>query len=385
MYAQLDSSAVIGVVQRIANLPRDASLFDPLLSASLEWMNVLPVAGPVSPVRPRIAFSTAALSSVTAYATAGLSSPAVSTTTGLQAAADLHMAQTLTALGNAGAAQFFTGRANQTDPGVARVLGTTTTAASPAVPAAAIAAAAPTVPTLTSAPAAIGAGPLGLANSMILARTSVTANRFNAAALTVTASPLIPIVTLPPAVTTGRNLGILVGGKVNLGVEQGTQNPVQLAGLVRLAWAALRQGDSRAAVTACAQSLAVQHRLGPSRFLPTVLSVLAELSERRLVQRSRKTGARLLAALKTATESNPHVGEVRGLGMMIGIEVVRDRESRDPMPEAVPVILQAGLDRGLIMLPGGMYGNVISLSPPFVTTDELFQYVTEKLPHCLTV
>jgi 4-aminobutyrate aminotransferase / (S)-3-amino-2-methylpropionate transaminase / 5-aminovalerate transaminase len=115
------------------------------------------------------------------------------------------------------------------------------------------------------------------------------------------------------------------------------------------------------------------------------LAVLAELSERGLVQRSRETGATLLAALKAATESNPHVGEVRGLGMMIGIEVVRDRESRDPMPEAVPAILQAGLDCGLIMLPGGMYGNVISLSPPFVTTDEQFQYVTEKLPHCLTV
>lgn len=114
------------------------------------------------------------------------------------------------------------------------------------------------------------------------------------------------------------------------------------------------------------------------------LAVLEELRERRLVERSRGVGASLLAALRRATETNPHVGEVRGLGLMIGVELVHDRAARDPHPEAIPGVLQAGLEQGLIMLPGGMFGNVISLAPSFVVTERQVQYFIEKLPLCLT-
>ncbi|MHB8573802.1 MAG: ATP-binding protein, partial [Dehalococcoidia bacterium] len=63
-------------------------------------------------------------------------------------------------------------------------------------------------------------------------------------------------------------------------VEQGEQSPFRLTGLTRLAWVALHQGDSQAALTTCAQSLVVQGRLGPSDHLPAVLSVLALVAER---------------------------------------------------------------------------------------------------------
>jgi 4-aminobutyrate aminotransferase/(S)-3-amino-2-methylpropionate transaminase len=67
---------------------------------------------------------------------------------------------------------------------------------------------------------------------------------------------------------------------------------------------------------------------------------------------------------------HPHVGEVRGRGMLMGMEMVRDRESRAPAPELAGRLVVEGLRRGVLLLGGGIYGNVLSLSPPFVLTDE---------------
>lgn len=100
------------------------------------------------------------------------------------------------------------------------------------------------------------------------------------------------------------------------------------------------------------------------------LASMAVLREERLVERSAELGARLLARLRAMTADHPHVGEVRGLGMMIGMEMVRDRASREPAPELAGRIVIETLRRGVLTLGGGIHGNVISLSPPFVITDE---------------
>ena len=99
------------------------------------------------------------------------------------------------------------------------------------------------------------------------------------------------------------------------------------------------------------------------------LASIAVLRDERLVERSAELGARLIARLREMTADHPHVGEVRGLGMMIGIELVRDRESRVPAPELAGRIVVETLRRGVLTLGGGIYGNVLSLSPPFVLTD----------------
>ncbi|MHB8576300.1 MAG: aspartate aminotransferase family protein [Dehalococcoidia bacterium] len=123
--------------------------------------------------------------------------------------------------------------------------------------------------------------------------------------------------------------------------------------------------------------------LGHPIFCVAALAVLRELKEGRLVERSRTAGSALLSRLRAATEGNKHVGDVRGCGMMMGVEVVTDRESRQPFPEFMPGVLQAGLERGLILLPAGTFGNVISIAPPFVASDEQLTYLAEELPRCL--
>lgn len=100
------------------------------------------------------------------------------------------------------------------------------------------------------------------------------------------------------------------------------------------------------------------------------LASISVLRDERLVERSAAAGARLMARLREMTAAHPRVGEVRGLGMMIGIELVRDRESRAPAPELAGRVVVETLRRGVLTLGGGIHGNVLSLSPPFVITDE---------------
>lgn len=109
--------------------------------------------------------------------------------------------------------------------------------------------------------------------------------------------------------------------------------------------------------------------LGNPTACAAALASIRVLREERLVERSAELGARLLARLRETAAEHPRVGEVRGLGMMIGLELVRDRESRTPAPELAGRIVVEALRRGVLVLAGGVHGNVLSLSPPFVISD----------------
>jgi adenosylmethionine-8-amino-7-oxononanoate aminotransferase len=106
-------------------------------------------------------------------------------------------------------------------------------------------------------------------------------------------------------------------------------------------------------------------------------AVLAKLKAGSLVEASREKGERLLKELSVALADDPHVGDIRGLGLMIGVELVEDREGRRPFPRtgraAERVIAQAK-ESGLILYPStgcadGTNGDLIMLGPPFVITE----------------
>jgi 4-aminobutyrate aminotransferase/(S)-3-amino-2-methylpropionate transaminase len=99
------------------------------------------------------------------------------------------------------------------------------------------------------------------------------------------------------------------------------------------------------------------------------LASMSVLRDERLVERSADLGARMMGRLAVMAADHPNVGEVRGRGMLIGMEMVRDRGSREPAPELAGRLVVEGLRRGVLLLGGGIYGNVLSLSPPFVLTD----------------
>ena len=90
-----------------------------------------------------------------------------------------------------------------------------------------------------------------------------------------------------------------------------------------------------------------------------------------LVKRAGELGEEIKAQIRTGAEDIRVIGDVRGHGLMIGIEMVADKESREPLAEdSVGKIIMGMLDRGMVMVPCGRYGNVFRFMPPLVLTRE---------------
>jgi adenosylmethionine-8-amino-7-oxononanoate aminotransferase len=121
--------------------------------------------------------------------------------------------------------------------------------------------------------------------------------------------------------------------------------------------------------------------------------VLRILREEQLVEASAAKGTRLMTLLTGALEEHPAVGQIRGRGLMIGVEFVDDRTTRRPFPRAARVaeaVLGAARDRGVLVYMGtgnadGIDGDTILLGPPFVITDDEMQRVAEVIAEAVDV
>jgi len=100
------------------------------------------------------------------------------------------------------------------------------------------------------------------------------------------------------------------------------------------------------------------------------LANLAVLEEEGLVENSARRGGELLTRLKRLEQTAPKVGEVRGRGLMIGVELVRERQTKEPAPQDAKAVRAAMRERGILVGVGGAYGNVVRLQPPLSITAE---------------
>jgi len=102
------------------------------------------------------------------------------------------------------------------------------------------------------------------------------------------------------------------------------------------------------------------------------LATLDVIEDEGLVINARDRGAQLLSGLRDAAAGHRGVGDVRGLGLMVALELVKPDEGdgRVPDPELAKRIQQACFDRGLLVLTAGTYVNVIRIIPPLVTTPD---------------
>jgi 4-aminobutyrate aminotransferase/(S)-3-amino-2-methylpropionate transaminase len=94
------------------------------------------------------------------------------------------------------------------------------------------------------------------------------------------------------------------------------------------------------------------------------LAVLEVLEKEQLNARAQEMGARLVSKLKALQAKFPCIGEVRGLGMMVAIELVKNRRAEAPDAELTKAVVQAAGRRGLILLSCGLYSNVIRILAP---------------------
>ena len=100
------------------------------------------------------------------------------------------------------------------------------------------------------------------------------------------------------------------------------------------------------------------------------LANLDHIEENELQQNAYKVGDYLYRGLKDLEDRFDVVGEVRGKGLMIGVELVKDGESKDPSPEAAGSVMESCKKRGLLIGKGGLYGNVLRISPPLSISED---------------
>jgi len=107
------------------------------------------------------------------------------------------------------------------------------------------------------------------------------------------------------------------------------------------------------------------------------LEIITE-NDRAVINRCAELGGEISQRLRDAAKDVEIIGDVRGKGLMIGIEMVKDKESREPLEgEKVSAMVLDMLRRGVIMVPCGRFGNVFRFMPPLVITREYAMKATE--------
>jgi len=123
-----------------------------------------------------------------------------------------------------------------------------------------------------------------------------------------------------------------------------------------------------------------------STFGGNPVCVAASLATLRLVEgqymeNARRMGDYIFDWLAKRSEGLPTVGDVRGKGLMIGIEIVKDKKSKEPAPELRDAIVQRAFQKGLLVLGAGE--NTLRLSPPLVIDREQADFALGTLEECI--
>jgi 4-aminobutyrate aminotransferase len=93
-------------------------------------------------------------------------------------------------------------------------------------------------------------------------------------------------------------------------------------------------------------------------------AVIEVIEEENLRENCHVVGGYFRQHLEELQQKHAIIGDVRGMGMMQAIELVKNRQTREPAPEATTELLERARDNGLLIGKGGLYGNVIRMAPP---------------------
>ena len=101
-------------------------------------------------------------------------------------------------------------------------------------------------------------------------------------------------------------------------------------------------------------------------------------------EREAKVGTHLKRRLDELQTRHPLIGEVRGMGLMLGVELVSNRGTREPSKAAAAEVLEAAKEMGLLLGRGGLDGNVLRIKPPLVISALDVEYALEVLDRAFT-
>lgn len=101
-----------------------------------------------------------------------------------------------------------------------------------------------------------------------------------------------------------------------------------------------------------------------------VTAVIEIFEKEPLVENSQKMGEYIKERLRKIADKCVYLGDVRGMGLVMGIEFVKDKKTKQPAPELIKPIIDKCAENGLLVGSVGMYGNVLRVAPPLVITKE---------------
>jgi alanine-glyoxylate transaminase/(R)-3-amino-2-methylpropionate-pyruvate transaminase len=115
------------------------------------------------------------------------------------------------------------------------------------------------------------------------------------------------------------------------------------------------------------------------------LAVLTVIEEEGLQENARVIGEKLLHGFRDLQARHTLIGDVRGQGLMLGIELVEDRETRAPAPAQTLEVLDRCREQGLLLGKGGLAGNVLRIKPPLCITAADADFALDVLDRALTM
>jgi len=111
--------------------------------------------------------------------------------------------------------------------------------------------------------------------------------------------------------------------------------------------------------------------------------VLEVIDREKLQANSLAMGNRLLAGLERLKEKHNIIGDVRGKGLLLGIELVKDRATKEPARAESAQVLEICRDLGLLVGKGGLYGQTVRFSPPMCISQADADFTLDILDQAL--
>ena len=100
-----------------------------------------------------------------------------------------------------------------------------------------------------------------------------------------------------------------------------------------------------------------------------VTAVVEIMQKEKLEQNALRMGQVMKSRLQQIQEKSPYVGDVRGSGLVMGVELVKDKKTKEPAPDLTKKLIDVCAQNGLLIGSVGIFGNVIRVAPPLVITE----------------
>jgi len=107
------------------------------------------------------------------------------------------------------------------------------------------------------------------------------------------------------------------------------------------------------------------------------------LLEHRLADEAERKGKYLLQRLRELQQKHELIGEARGLGLMVGVELVKDRKLKTPASREAAKVRELALGKGVLLGHGGVKGNTLRIQPPLVISEEQLDRTVQVFDTCL--